>query len=199
MYSVYEDLVMCLTAIKAYIWPMVVSSKRKAHIKLVPLAVGMSIRTRYGEFLGPLLIPAYLTAVQYACNTFLDDSWVETLEFVDHAYGQLTPVLALRHIRIFSSSVRDAFDFSGATGIPILIAPCDAFSKVGGSPSDKTLASTLAANSDLSARISKSQYQFVSWPFEGRTNISGTQQQQPAYSTSLQQQQPTYSQKVQNK
>jgi hypothetical protein len=164
--SMYEDLMMSLMSVRN----MFVDSEgqlivqRKAHVKIVPLGVGPSIKTRYGEFLGPLLIPCYLIALQFACNSMIDETWVDTLEFVDHTYGQLSPNLSIRRIKIMSGVSRDAFDFTNASGFPVIIAPCDSFSKIGGSPHEKTLATTIANNSNLRELLETSPYKFVAWP-----------------------------------
>jgi len=153
--SMYEDLVMCLNALKE-------NSKERLHLKMIPLAVGHTIKTRYGDYLGSQIIPSYLLALQYACNQCIDDTWIETLEFVDHSHGSLSPTYSNKKIRIISSSSRDAFDFSGHRGYPAILAPCDAFSKIGGLANEKHLSSTLANNSNLRT-ILKEPFTFVGW------------------------------------
>jgi hypothetical protein len=164
--SMYEDLVMSLQTIRNTFLDSegLLVFPKKAHVKIVPLGVGPTIKTRYGEYLGPILIPAYLLALQYACNLFVDDSWVDTLEFVDHTYGQLSPLLNIRKVHIMSGVSRDAFDFTGSSGLPVLIAPCDAFCKIGGLQGDKTLAATIANNSNLRDVLRASEVKFASWP-----------------------------------
>jgi hypothetical protein len=154
--SMYEDLVMCLNALKK-------NSTQRLHLKMIPLAVGHTIKTRYGDYLGSQIIPAYLLALQYACNQCIDESWIETLEFVDHSHGSLSPNYVNKKIRIISSSSRDAFDFTGHRGHPAILAPCDAFSKIGGLANEKHLSSTLANNSNLRT-ILKDPIQFIAWP-----------------------------------
>ena len=144
--SVYEDLCMSLSALRQ----VALQEGAKLHIKLVPLGVGPTIRTRFGDYLGPTVIPAYLTALQYACNAMISDSWVEAIEFVDHTGGAISPFVSVkRSVKVISNSTRDALDFSGARGRPAIVAPCDAFCRIGGSPTDKNLAATLAMNTTM--------------------------------------------------
>lgn len=148
--SVYEDICMSLDVLRQ----ASLARGRKLHIKLVPLGIGPTVRTRFGDYLAPTVIPAYLTALQYACNAMISDAWVEALEFVDHTGGSISPFVNVRRtVKIISASTRDALDFAGSRGLAAVLAPCDAFSRIGGSPSDKTLASTLANNSDLREKL----------------------------------------------
>jgi hypothetical protein len=162
--SMYEDLVMSITSVRNV---LLVNNffglNKRAHLKIFPLGVGPTIKTRYGEYLGPLLIPSYLLALQYACNLMIDESWCETLEFVDHTYGQLSPSVSVRKVRIMSGVSRDAFDFTNTTGIPTVIAPCDSFCRIGGSNNDKTLASTIANNSNLRDILQNSTIKFIEY------------------------------------
>lgn len=161
--SFYEDLAMALASMR------LMAGGARLHLKIVPVGVGSSIRTRYGEPLGPLLVPAYLLAMQYVLATVLDETWVETLEFVDHSHGMLTPYVKLRGIRIISGSTRDAFDFAGCSAVPAILAPADAFCRVGGSPSDKNLAATLANNSNIrDIMASAGVVQYLQWPGAAR-------------------------------
>lgn len=159
--NVYEDLQMSLCALKTSL------AGSKCHLKIVPLGVGPSIRTRYGEFLGNSIIPPYLLALQIACNVSVDDSWVDTLEFVDHFRGFVSPQLSLKRVRIISASSRDAFDFGGlAVGIrPAIIAPMDPFCVLGGQPEDKNknIAFTMASSSNLRSAVSE-ETTYVPWP-----------------------------------
>lgn len=143
--STYEDLAMAFTSMR-----QLMASGGRYHLKIVPIGVGTGIRTRYGEPLAPMVLPAYLLALQYAIAAFVDESWVDTLEFIDHAHGSLTPyVQNYKRVRIMSASTRDVYDFSGATGLPAVMAPADAFCRIGGSPGDKNLAATMANNSNM--------------------------------------------------
>lgn len=154
--SVYEDICMSLDLLRQ----AAASKGRKLHIKLVPLGIGPTVRTRFGDYLAPTVIPAYLTALQYACNAMIHDGWVEALEFVDHTGGTISPFVNVRRtVKIISGSTRDALDFAGARGLPTVLAPCDAFSRIGGLPSDKNLASTLANNSNLRDQLESLQFQ----------------------------------------
>jgi hypothetical protein len=157
--SVYEDLVMCLSIVRS----AALARNDKVHLKMVPLGVGPTIRTRYGDFLGPLLIPAYVVALQYAITAIVDDSWVAVLEFVDSMHGQLSPYVNVPHVQVLSGLARDAFDFSRSEAVMrAVIAPCDSFCRVGGSDKDKTLAATLANNSNL--RDLTNSIDFIAWP-----------------------------------
>ena len=152
MASVYEDLSLAFNAIRTTHEASGV--RQKLHLKLVPLGVGPTIRTRFGDYLAPLVMPVYVVALQYACNAFVNETWVNTLEFVDHTHGLiLSPMLSVRNVRIISGSGRDAFDFTGAHGMPAIMAPCDAFCVIGGRPEDRNLAATLANNSNLRSRL----------------------------------------------
>ena len=157
--SVYEDLAMSLHALKMSRG----SLKDKFHLKLVPLGVGPTVRTRFGDYIAPIVLPAYLLALQYACIYNISDSWVDTLEFVDHTRGSLSPFVNLVNVRIISSTSRDAYDFSGSTGIPAIVAPCDCFCVIGSTTEDKSLATTLANHSDLRTKV-KGPITFKSWP-----------------------------------
>lgn len=155
MSSVYEDLALAFGALKATFVAANATEgpKRKLHLKLVPLGVGPTIRTRFGDYLAPLVMPVYVVALQYACNTFVHESWIDTLEFVDHTRGQISPMVNVRNVRVISGSSRDAFDFTGSHGAPAIVAPCDAFCTIGGRPEDRNLAATLANNSNLRERM----------------------------------------------
>lgn len=158
--STYEDLVMGLMAIKAE----AIKADKRAHLKLVPLGVGPTIRTRFGDLMGPLLIPVYLVALQYALLASVDDSWVQCLEFVDSMHGQMSPYVAIPKVQIISGQSRDAFDFSRSdAGLKAVLAPCDSFCRIGGQPRDKTLAATLANNSNL-RDVLQVPLTFVAWP-----------------------------------
>lgn len=154
--SVYEDLCMSLSALRQ----VAHRDGVKLHIKLVPLGVGPTIRTRFGDYLGPTVIPAYLTALQYACNAMISDTWTEAIEFVDHTGGAISPFVSVkRSVKVISNSTRDALDFSGARGRPAIVAPSDSFCRIGGAPTDKNLAATLAMNTTM--RLDKSEPSFV--------------------------------------
>lgn len=156
--SVYEDLVMSLTAIRSNL------HGRKVHLKLVPLGVGPTIRTRYGDLLGPAMIPVYVVALQYALLAMVDATWVHCIEFVDSLHGQMSPFVSIPHVQIVSGQSRDAFDFSRSDApARAVLAPCDSFCRIGGLEKDKTLAATLANNSNL-RDIVKQDPQFVAWP-----------------------------------
>jgi len=148
MASMYEDIVMALQSIRLSL------GQKKAHLKVVPLGVGPSIKSRYGDSLAPLVMPAYLMALQYACNEVLHESWVDAVEFVDHSRN-LSPFLSLDRVRIYSNSRRDAFDFKdiSAGTVPVLLVPCDPFCRIGGKANDKNLAATLANNSNLRSQL----------------------------------------------
>lgn len=158
--SIYEDLVMSITVVRQ----MFLSNKIKCHLKIVPLGVGPTIRTRYGQYLGPYLISGYLLALQHACNTMLAEQWVDTLEIVDHTAGKMTPTVDLRKIRIISNLSRDVLDFSGSVGWPAIICPCDSFCKIGSVKGEKNLASTVAENTNLRS-FDISAYTYLQWPF----------------------------------
>lgn len=157
--SVYEDLVMSLQALKN----SRTSTKDKYHLKLVPLGVGPTVRTRFGDYIAPVVLPAYLLALQYACIYNINETWVDTLEFVDHTRGSLSPFVNLVNVRIISNTSRDAFDFTGSTGVPAIVAPCDSFCVIGSTSEDKSLATTLANHSDLRELV-KEAPEFKSWP-----------------------------------
>jgi len=156
--SMYEDLAMCFDALK----DTALESKTRCHLKIVPLGVGPTIKTRYGDCLGPYIIPVYLIVLQFACNAYINDSWVETLEFVDHSKGLMTPTLNLKKVRILSAVSRDAFDFTASTGLPTILLPCDAFCVLGSGA--RNLATTLSNNSNMKS-IDFAQSIFRPWPF----------------------------------
>lgn len=155
--SVYEDLAMCFSTLKT----AVLSNATKCHLKIVPLSVGQNIKTRFGDYLAPYVIPVYIIALQFACKAFLDSSWVQAIEFVDHSGGFMTPVVDLKGIRIMSGVMRDAFDFSSVTAMPAILLPCDAFCVLGSR--DRNLASTMANNSNLRS-IDLRKSTFTAWP-----------------------------------
>jgi hypothetical protein len=157
--SIYEDLAMSLCALKK----SRASEKDKFHLKLVPLGIGPTVRTRFGDYISPVILPAYLLALQYACIYNINESWVDSLEFVDHTRGSLSPFVNLTNVRIISNTSRDAYDFNGCTGIPAIVAPCDSFCVIGSTAEDKTLATTLANYSDLREKVS-GPITFTSWP-----------------------------------
>ena len=165
----YEDIVMSLMALKKTL-----AGASKAHIKIVPLGVGPTVRTRFGDYLGPLTIPAYVSAMQYACNSMIDDTWVETLEFIDHARGALTPYVSISRVRVMSCSVRDALDFEGSRGVPMILAPCDSFCRIGGLETDKSIASTLVRGAKLRHELEK-EPAFVPWPVNAHHTQHATQ------------------------
>lgn len=164
--SVYEDLAMALTTMRQF-----AANGTRFHLKIVPIGVGTGIRTRYGEPLAPVILPAYLLAMQYAIAAFVDETWVDTLEFIDHSHGSLTPYIQnSRRLRVLSASTRDVFDFAGATGMPAILAPSDAFCRVGGSQTDKNLAATMANNSNIRQLLASAKptgvMQFLAWGSE---------------------------------
>jgi len=156
--SVYEDLAMCFDSLKA----IVNANKLKCHLKIVPLSVGPTIKTRYGDLLAPYVVPVYLIALQFACNAFLNSSWVHTLEFVDHSRGLMTPTVDLSGIRVLSGISRDALNFSGCIGMPAILLPCDSFCVLGSR--DRNLASTIASNTNLKD-FDLMGSTFSAWPF----------------------------------
>jgi len=158
--SMYEDLVMSITVVRQ----LFIANKIKCHLKIIPLGVGPTIRTRYGQYLGPYLISGYLLALQYACNSMLTENWVDTVEIVDHSAGKMTPTLDLRKIRIISNLSRDVLDFSGSVGWPAVICPCDSFCRIGSVKGEKNLASTIAENTNLRS-FDISAYTYINWPF----------------------------------
>lgn len=147
MMSTTEDLVMSITSIKH----RAVASNQRVHLKLAPLAVGPTIRNRFGDALGAFIMPLYVRSLQFAVQLLVDHTWVHTLEFIDFTRGQLTPHVRLKHVRVISGSRRDAFDFEGRdkTVWPVLVVPADAFSVLGQTAGDRSLAATVATNSDL--------------------------------------------------
>jgi len=155
--SMYEDITMAFAALKATV------GQSRVHLKIVPLGVGPTIRTRYGDFLASQTIPAYLQALRYACNEHLHNSWVDTLEFIDHAHGTLCPYVSIPGVRVMSCSQRDVFDFSGSNASPVILAPCDSFCVIGGLDTDKSIASSIARGSNLRSVLS-SDPTFVPWP-----------------------------------
>jgi hypothetical protein len=161
--SMYEDLVMSFDAIK----DTVVNSKLKCHLKIVPLGIGPSIKSRFGDFLGPYIIPVYLIVLQFACNACLTSDWVHTVEFVDHSKGYMTPTLDLKGVRILSCISRDAFDFAGLVQdvLPAILLPCDSFCSLTSKTTSRNLVSTLANNSNLRS-IDFLQSAFKAWPFK---------------------------------
>ena len=157
--SIFQDLLMCFNSLRA---SMSSHGLGKLHLKIVPLGVGPTIRNKSGLYLGPLIIPAYLLALEYACLSTIDESWIDTLEFVDHTQGQLSPRhLYLKNIQIISGA-RDVFDFSACTSVPSIICPCDSFCTIGGRPEDKHISVTMANNSDIRETIA-GRPQFVAW------------------------------------
>lgn len=159
--SVYEDFLMAFYALKKG------AVGYKLHLKIAPLGIGPSNRTRYGDYLGPTVIPAYLFALQYACAVGLDASWIETLEFVDHVHGQVTPQVAGS-----ISRSRDIFDFEGCKGLPAILAPTDAFCVVGSVETANTLSATMANNSDLRSLLMEKPV-FLPWNQSGQAGQSG--------------------------
>jgi hypothetical protein len=167
--SLYEDIVMSLMILKTSsesvnaMAQTVASAEaqgpQKVHLKIVPLGVGPFIKTKYGDNIGPYLSQAYLIALQYACNVMLNSSWIDTLEFVDFTKG-LSPYLHIQHLKIITTS-RDVLDYTGSTGIPALLAPCDAFLKIG--HGEKSIVSTIAKNSNLLECMAIEPH-YVSWP-----------------------------------
>lgn len=158
--SMYEDLTMSLMTMKASALQMGV----RLHLKIVPLGVGPTIRTRNGSPLGPVLMPAYLTALHYACLSLVDSTWCEVVEFVDHTPGRLlSPCINVSGV-VTLSGHRDALDYSHSQGgMPAIVAPCDAFCRIGGVPTDKYLSATLANNTNLRDILSLKPT-FVGWP-----------------------------------
>jgi len=167
--SLYEDLIMSLMILKTSAdsvnaMAQTVASAdapgpQKVHLKIVPLGVGPFIKTKYGDVIGPTLSQAYLVALQYACNVMLNSSWIETLEFVDFTKG-LSPYLHIQNVRIMTTS-RDVLDYTGSSGIPALLAPCDAFLKIG--HGEKSIVSTISKNSNLLDCMAIEPH-YVSWP-----------------------------------
>lgn len=157
--SMYEDLLMCLESMRT----LALQKQVKMHLKIVPLGIGHSIKTRFGDYLSPTILPAYLMSLQFACMTVIHESWIDTLEFVDHNHGSVSPMYQNKTIKIIKSASRDAFDFAGSVGHPAILAPCDAFEKLCGLPNSKHLASTLANNSDLRSVLEKNSIEFVPW------------------------------------
>lgn len=167
--SMYEDIVMSLMILKISAESVNALAKNVAcadssrsdrvHLKLVPLGVGPFIKTKYGNIIGPLISQAYLVAVQYACSVIIDQRWVETLEFVDFTKA-LSPFIQIPGVRVMTTS-RDVLDYSDAVGIPALLAPCDAFLKIG--HGEKSIMSTISKNSNLLESIALDPH-YVSWP-----------------------------------
>jgi hypothetical protein len=157
--STYEDLIMYFEALKSTI-----KKGQKFHLKIIPLGIGPTVRTRFNDYLGPFVIPAYLLALQYACNEALDSSWIDVIEFVDHTQGTLCPYVSINNVRIISRSTRDAFDFTDCRSSPAIIAPCDAFCSVGSKIESKNLVTTLSNNSNLRLCMDL-PLAFKEWPF----------------------------------
>jgi hypothetical protein len=117
----------------------------------------------------------------------IDDSWVDTLEFVDHFKGAVSPILNVKKVRIISASSRDAFDYgvdygvdqrgdhrgdpsesasSVAPGVvPAIIAPMDTFCRLGGTENEKNknIAYTMASGSNLRQCVIRDP-EFKAWP-----------------------------------
>lgn len=167
--SLYEDIVMSLMILKTSadsvnamaqtVASVEAPGPQKVHLKIVPLGVGPFIKNKFGDNIGPTLSQAYLVALQYACSVMIDSSWIETLEFVDFTKG-LSPYLNIQHVRIMTTS-RDVLDYTGSSGIPALLAPCDAFLKIG--HGEKSIVSTIAKNSNLLDSMAIEPH-YVSWP-----------------------------------
>ena len=154
MGSVFEDVIMCLMALKTLIAPGI-----RAHLKILPLGIGPYLKTRFGQNIGLVLIPFYLMALQNACSVFINESWVDTLEFVDFT-KTMSPYMELKNIKVITTS-RDALDFTGHVGQPMLLAPCDSFLKIGSG--EKNLACTILQNTNLEELLTKN-FGFLPWP-----------------------------------
>lgn len=152
--SIYEDTLMCLMALKTLILP-----GTKAHLKILPLGIGPYLKTRFGQNVGLSLIPFYLMALQNACVTFINDSWVETLEFVDFT-KIMSPYIELHNVKVITTS-RDALDFTGSSARPFILAPCDSFLRIGSG--EKNLACTILQNTNLEEELKK-DFGFLPWP-----------------------------------
>ena len=152
--SIYEDVLMCLMALKTLIMP-----GAKGHLKILPLGIGPYLKTRFGQNVGLILIPYYLLALQNACGVFINETWIETLEFVDFTKS-MSPYMELKNVKIMTTS-RDALDFTGCTAQPLVLAPCDSFLRIGSG--EKNLASTILQNTNLEEERKK-DFGFLPWP-----------------------------------
>lgn len=141
MSSIYEDAKMCLNALKA----CSINTERKLHLKIAPLGIGPTIKTVEGDFIAPFVVPCYLLAMQFVLSELVDDTWIDTLEFVDFT-KTLSPFIIKPNVRVITGS-RDVLDFQGHTAVPSILVPCDSFLKVG--YGTKSVVSTIANNSNL--------------------------------------------------
>jgi hypothetical protein len=155
----YDDVVLALRSIRTYVSTVRHgighgAQSAKAHLKIVPLGLGPSIRTRFGDYVAPLAGPVYSVALKMALEATVDQTWCACIELVDVA---LTAFCNVPKVRILNNSTRDAFDFDGlqSNTIPVLLAPCDAFCKIGARPAEKSLMGCLATNSNLTEVFSR--------------------------------------------
>lgn len=162
-----EDIFMGLWSLRQH----ALAAKSRVHLKMAPLAVGPSIRTRFGDPLAPLLMPAYVQALSMACHSAVNATWIHTLELIDFTRGQLTPSLRIKGVRIMSGARRDAFDFSGIQDavLPAILAPCDAFARVGLTVESASLSACMANNSNMRQVLQQASFVYV--PFGQPTLI----------------------------
>jgi len=167
--SILEDLTMCIDSIRS----ILMSQKdkfKKAHLKIIPLGVGPTIRTRLGDALGPYIIPAYALALQYACIGMVNSQWVHTLEIVESSGSIVIP--GVPGVTVVHTS-RDVFDFNHLEATPVVLAPSDSFCKIGSKKhlNERTLAYSIQNNSNIHDFYDK-EPMLVSWPFSNAKNTS---------------------------
>lgn len=152
--SMYEDLVMGLMALKSVCHKD--SPSNRYHLKVLPLGAAINMKSPCGSAFGPLLVPAYLIALQYAISVCINDSWITTLEFVDHTRA-LSPYVQVPNVHILTTS-KDPLDFSYGRGSPALLGPTDPFCKLGHGKNNAAVAN----NSNLRDLADVEAY--VTWP-----------------------------------
>jgi hypothetical protein len=152
MTCIYEDAKMCLQALQGCSH----GTGRKLHLKIAPLGIGPTIKTRNGDFIAPFVVPSYLLAMQFVLTEFIDESWIDTLEFVDFT-KTLSPFISKPNVRILTGS-RDVLDFQGHKAVPCILVPCDAFLKIG--YGTKSVVSTIGQNSNL-LEVLKGQIKYM--------------------------------------
>ena len=161
MKHTFEDLVMSLQTIKHF----AKLDNRMLHLKIVPIGIGYGIKTCEGISVYKHIFPFYICAIVQACNVVCDATWIHTLEFVDHTAGYLSPFYTNSEFEVVLQSERAVLDFSNAKGIPTLLCPCDAFEIIGSLPNTKSLACSIANQTDLRTVLQTKQPEYMSWPF----------------------------------
>jgi len=161
----FEDLVMGLEALRSQCENQAPEANTKYHLKIVPIGIGHGIKTFDGQHIYDSIVALYMFALIQACKMVLHESWVHTVEFVDHTGGYLSPYFTSTSFNVILRSKISVLDYSHAVGPAALFCPCDAFERIGSISSSKSLACSIANQTNLRHILANQNPEYKPWPF----------------------------------